>query len=104
MVADQDWVELSEAIRQLRVQLSDARAMAVGQDVTFTVGVVEVELAVEAHREVGAGGGIRFGVVSLEGKGGVSSGSTNRVRVQLQPHHLGVDLEVGGHVDQPPLR
>ncbi|MDQ1289317.1 MAG: hypothetical protein QG622_2883 [Actinomycetota bacterium] len=104
-MTDQDWMELSEAITQLRSQLSAAREAAVGQDLLFTVGAVEVELGVEARREAGGGGGLKFGVVSLQGKGSLSSGTTHKVKLQLQPHdRAGGSIDVGDTVSALPSR
>lgn len=104
-MTDVDWIDLSDVIDKLRSQLSEARATAVGQDVTFAVGAVTVELAVEARREGGVGGGVRFGVVTLEGKGGISSGSTHKVTLQLLPHDAtGASFDVEGLVSEPPSR
>jgi hypothetical protein len=98
-----DWLELGDAIAQLRSQLSDARAKAPGEDILFTVGKAEIELAVELRREGGGGLGFKFGIVSLEGKGSVSSGSVNRLRLELIPHDPdGHDIDVRQEVSKIP--
>jgi hypothetical protein len=104
-MGDQDWVELADAIDQLRTQLSTAQVRAAGKDVLFSVGKTEIEMAVEARREGGVGGGIKFGIVSLEGKGSLSSGSTHRLKLELTPHDLlGRDIDVSGQADRLPDR
>jgi hypothetical protein len=104
-MSDGNWIELADAIAQLRAQLSAARAEAAGKDVLFTVGKAEIELAVEARREGGGGLGFTFGVLSLEGKGSASSGSTNRLRLELSPHDpAGHDIDVSGQAQQLPNR
>jgi Trypsin-co-occurring domain 2 len=99
---DLEWVDVSDAIGQLRAQLSEARAAAVDEELLFSVDKAEVELVVEARREAGAGGGIRFGVVSLEGKGSVSSTSSHRLRLELTPHdRAGRSVDIGDQIVAP---
>lgn len=100
-----DWVELSAAIQVLREQLLLAKAAGAGADVSFEVGKVEVELGLEARRSAAGGGGLQFGVFTLNGKGEVSSGSTHRLRLELLPRDAsGRTLEINGEVDGPAAR
>ena len=104
-MGDGDWVDLADAIDELRVQLSTARTNAVGKDVLFTAGKAEIELAVEVRREGGGGLGLKFGIVSVEGKGSMSSGSAHRLRLELTPHDpSGGDIDVRDRVGTPPSR
>ena len=100
---DDDFVELSEAIDVLREQLWNARELGRGRSPRFSVGRVEVEFCVEARREAGAEGGVRFGVFTLGAHGSVASTSTHRLRLELTPLTDGGDSwEVHGTVVEPP--
>ena len=83
-------LELAEAIDVLRSELRKAQHSGRGSDVRFSVGSVEVELAIEIVKK--AGGGISVNVLNLlsvGGKGGMSKGETNRVKVTLNPIGVG---------------
>lgn len=99
-----DELELAEAIDVLRAELRKAQESGRDADVRFSVGPVEVELAIEVAKK--AGGGLSVNVLNLlsvEGKGGISKGQTNRVKLTLNP--IGVDgkpFEVASAQDQRP--
>lgn len=102
MVED-DWVELATAIQVLRDQLAAARDTGQGQDIRFEVAKVEVEFAVEAKKVGGGGLGVKFGVISVDGKGERSSGATHRLRLELTPRDAqGQPFEVSGTVAELP--
>jgi hypothetical protein len=102
---ENEWVELSVAIQVLREQLLIAKEAGDGAEVRFEVGKVEVELGLEAKRIGGGEGGLQFGVFTLKGKGEMSSGSTNRLKLELLPRDAsGGSLEIKGQVDEPPAR
>lgn len=79
------WVGLADAVRALRSELTAAMAEAEGQRVQFELGSVEMEFLVEVQKEGGGEAGIKFWVVSVGAKGGLSSGSTHRVKLALSP-------------------
>ncbi len=81
----EQWVGLADAIRALRSELTAAMAEGAGQELRFELGPVEMEFLLEVGREVGVEGGVKFWVVSLGGKGSVTSGSTHRVTLALTP-------------------
>jgi len=88
-VADSE-LDLAEAIDTIRAELLKAQDSGRGSDVRFSVGSVEVELAIEVVKK--AGGGVSVNVLNLlsvGGKGGVSKGETNRVKVTLNPIGVG---------------
>lgn len=97
-------LELAEAIDVLRSQLRKAQDSGRGADVRFTVGSVEVELAVEVGKTAGGEASVKvLNLLSLGGKGEVSKGETNRVKVVLNP--IGVDgapFEVASARDRRP--
>ena len=78
-------IELSEVIGQLRTELGKARTAAVGEELQFAVGPVELEVTVGLQREGGAGGKVRFYVLELGADGKVTSGTTQRIKRTLSP-------------------
>jgi hypothetical protein len=94
-MADTPWVELSDAIGALRREVASARLAGVGEPVRFGLGPVELEFELEVKRNGEGEAGVRFGVVTLGGKGSQSSGSTHRLKVTLNPvDAAGAPLEV----------
>jgi Trypsin-co-occurring domain 2 len=81
---------LAEAIDVLRSELRKAQDSGRGADVRFSVGSVEVELAVEVVKKAGGEASVKvLNLLSLGGKGEVSKGDTNRVKVVLSPVGVG---------------
>jgi hypothetical protein len=78
-------IPLASAIRSLRGQLVEAVRSAEGEEIQFALGPVELELRVEAARERGGEAGIKFWLVSIGGKGSLSSGTLHTVRLTLTP-------------------
>jgi len=95
---------LAEAIDVVRGELRKAQDSGQGADVRFSVGSVEVELAVEIVKKGGGGASVNvLGVLSLGGKGEMSRGGTNRVKVVLNPIGVGgKPFEVASAQDQRP--
>jgi Trypsin-co-occurring domain 2 len=82
---DDDTVDLADAIRVVRRQLDESMSEGLDSSVRFELGVVQMEFEVVLTRDTSVDGGIRFGVVSLGGKGGVSQARTHRISVEMQP-------------------
>lgn len=82
---EEQWFEVSEVVRQLRVQLNQAMADGQDDDIKFELGPIELEFEVAVGRERGADGGLKVGVLSLGAKGSRSSGSKNRMKLTLTP-------------------
>jgi hypothetical protein len=106
-VGEDGLVELSDAIEVVREQLVTAQLagqrIVAGQVLTFVVGKVEVEFAGEVKKVAGVGGGVKFWVVSADGKAERSSGSTHKVKIELIPQAAdGTSFTVAGGVDEPP--
>jgi hypothetical protein len=80
-----DNVGVGEAIEALRVDLTDALRAGQGQEVRFRLGPVELEFEVDVERQGGAGGGIKFWVVSAEAKGQLTNKTLHRIKLSLQP-------------------
>jgi hypothetical protein len=81
------WVGLADAVRALRSELTVAMAEAEddGQRLRFELDAVEMEFLLEVRNEGGAEAGVKFWVINLRANGGVSSGSTHRVKLALSP-------------------
>lgn len=102
-VADSE-LGLAEAIDVLRSELRKAQDSGQSADVRFSVGSVEVELAVEIVKKAGGEASVKvLSVLSLGGKGEVSKGETNRVKVVLNPIGVGgKPFEVASARDRRP--
>jgi hypothetical protein len=79
-------VSLAEAIELVRAELRKAQDAGRGSDVRFSVGSVQVELAVTVEKSVGGDASIKvFNIVSVGGKGERSTSAIDRVTVVLNP-------------------
>jgi hypothetical protein len=97
-------LELAEAIDVLRSELRKAQDSGRRADVRFTVGSVEVELVVEVGKTAGGEASVKvLNLLSIGGKGEVSKGETNRVKVVLNPIGVGgAPFEVASAQDHRP--
>lgn len=97
-------LELAEAIDVVRAELRKAQDSGRGADVRFSVGSVEVELAVDVVRTAGGEASIKvLNLLSIGGKGEVSKDLGNRVKVVLNPIGVGgAPFEVASAQDQRP--
>ncbi|MGH8898821.1 MAG: trypco2 family protein [Egibacteraceae bacterium] len=95
---------MAEAIDVVRGELRKAQDAGRDADVRFAVGSVEVELAVEVVKKAGGQASVKvLNLLSLGGKGEVSKGDTNRVRVVLSPIAVnGAPFEVASAQDRRP--
>jgi hypothetical protein len=82
---EQGSVRLADAVRDLRSELTAALTESEGERLRFELDSVEMEFLLEVAKEGSADAGIRFWVISIGAKGGVSSGSTHRVKLALTP-------------------
>ena len=102
-MAEEPLIGLSEAIRALRAELAGAVREGTDQELRFRVGPVELEFLLEVGRERGGQGGVKFWVVSAEGKGGVKRTEAHRVRLTLAPETTaGEDVLVSDPVPSLP--
>lgn len=85
---DERWVGLADAVRALRSELTAAMTDAEGERLRFALDAVEMEFLLEVAKEGSAEAGIKFWVISVGTKGGVSSGSTHRVKLALKPKDI----------------
>ena len=85
---DDGWIDLSDAISAVRRELAQAKLEGAGESIRFELGVVELELLLEARRDRSGDAGVKFGV-SLGGRRGSSSASSHRVKLSLTPTATG---------------
>ena len=77
-------IDLSETIQALRAELAKAAAMAVGQEIHFPVGQVELEFHVGVTKDIEGNAGVKFWVVELGAKGTYATESVQLVKVTLE--------------------
>jgi hypothetical protein len=82
-------VELAELIGQLRAELTKAMSAGEGADLRFEIGPVELELTVAVNKEAKPGAKVRFWVVELGADISAASGSTQRIKLTLDPRRAG---------------
>jgi Trypsin-co-occurring domain 2 len=88
-VTDQE-TSLAEAIDAVRAELRKAQNSGHTSDVRFSVGSVEIELAVEVVNAGKANVSVNvLNLVRVGGEGSVSKSATNRVTVSLNPLGVG---------------
>ena len=93
---------LAEWIGALRAELRKAQDVALGEDIRFAVGPVELELVIASTREGAGSGEIKFWVLGAGGSARVAKESTQRVTLTLTPESPSGSLKVGDQLDQPP--
>jgi hypothetical protein len=97
-------VGLTEALRELRRELTAAMAAGAGEALRFELGPVEIEFAVTVCRDAGATAGVNFAVVSADVKGDASAERVHRLKLTLVPKDsaTGRAPEVMGLIDHIP--
>src|SRR4051812_43894934 len=78
-------IELADVISELRAELDRARLAAEGSALRFGLGPVELEVTVALGREGKTGGKVRFWVAEVNAEGKLSSTSTQRIKLTLNP-------------------
>ena len=82
-------IELAEVISELRAELDRARIAAEGAALRFGLGPVELEVTVALNREGKTGGKVKFWVAEVGAEGKLSSTSTQRIKLTLNPTWVG---------------
>jgi NTP-dependent ternary system trypsin peptidase co-occuring protein len=77
-------IELVEAIRALRRELIKAQQGQEDKEILFQVEDIDLEMKFEVSKSAGAEAGIKFWLVSLGGKGDLTSATTHTVRLKLR--------------------
>ena len=86
-------IELANAVAAVRDELLDAAARGTGQDITFAVGPIEMEFAVELRADAKVRAGFRAWVLSADAEAGGAWARSHRVKVTLTPKRAdGADL------------
>ncbi|HEX3955361.1 MAG TPA: trypco2 family protein [Trebonia sp.] len=76
---------LSDTIAAVRRELNLALAAGAGQPVQFRTGPVELEFEVAVTCSGGGQAGVQLWVLTLGGRGELGRGTTQRIKVTLQP-------------------
>lgn len=82
-------VELADLIGQLRAELTEAMHAGEGEDLRFELGPVELELTVAVTKEAKPGAKVKFWVVELGTDVSVSSATTQKLKLSLDPRRRG---------------
>ncbi|MGH3008533.1 MAG: trypco2 family protein [Gaiellaceae bacterium] len=78
-------VLLTDAIRQLRSQLTESMEHGEDEKLRFVLGDIDLELQVIVSKEGKGEAGIKFWLVSVGGTATASTGTTHTVRLRLTP-------------------
>jgi hypothetical protein len=78
-------ITITEAIHELRQQLADAQASAVGQKLQFNTKTVEIELAVVLKRETQGEAKVKAWVVDVSGQLKGAEETTHKVKLVIEP-------------------
>lgn len=78
-------IELSDLLRTVRLQISDAMQEADGRSLQFELEKVELELKVEVAKKGTASTDIKFWVVSLGAKGEYTSSTSHTFKFTMKP-------------------
>jgi NTP-dependent ternary system trypsin peptidase co-occuring protein len=87
-------IELSEAIANLRAELTTALEHGADEALRFDVGQIELELELELTVSGGAKAEAKWLVVSFGGEAKAERASSHRIKLILTPKHRGADLEI----------
>ena len=90
-------IELADVISELRAELDRAWLSAEGSTLRFGLGPVELEVTVALSREGKTGGKVKFWVAEVDAEGKLSSTSTQRIKLTLNP-----TLDASGDSDAQP--
>jgi Trypsin-co-occurring domain 2 len=102
---DDELIELSTAIADLRKQLIKAQQDGQAEEIEFAINKVEVEIALEAKRTRGGGISFKVWVLGADGKTEKASGATHKVKLEMVPRNKdGSDFRVSGTVNEPPAK
>lgn len=75
--------EITEAIEQLRAQLTAVQEGSKEARLRFVVTEVEMEFLVQVTKGGGGSGGVRLGLVSVGADGKISKDTSHRLRLKL---------------------
>jgi hypothetical protein len=81
-------VDLAEMIGQLRTELAEAMRAGKDEELRFEIGTVELELSVQVQKDVKPGAKVKFWVVEAGVDTALSSLSSHRIKLSLDPRHV----------------
>ncbi|MEO8938645.1 MAG: trypco2 family protein [Burkholderiaceae bacterium] len=95
-------IALSEAIQNLRSELTLAMKAGAGEALQFQLGPIEMELEVAVEKESEGKGGIKWWIIEAGGGTRQTAGSTHKIKLTLEPKARGggavnVSDSDGGH-------
>jgi hypothetical protein len=82
-------IELAEMLTELRAQLLKARGEGAGEALKFEIADVEIEVQIATTKEAEGKGGVKFWVYNAEAGVAASEGTTQRLKLKMQP--IGAD-------------
>jgi hypothetical protein len=85
-------IPLASLISELRKELVAAIEEGSGSELQFALGTIELDLEVQVTREGGAGGGVKFWVLSADANAKRGSIRTQRIHLVLNPPAGGVRI------------
>ncbi|MBJ8340164.1 hypothetical protein JGU71_14840 [Antrihabitans sp. YC3-6] len=96
-MADQNWVGLSDALEVLKRQLIESEAKNRDEQVSFSYGKLEVELALQLRGSDSAPDGLEFGLTTVNDDATVATAPIHRISLQLQLRDNGLPLKGARH-------
>ena len=84
MDKENDRVELSSLIKNLRSQLTEAQKEGEGQDLRFTIDNIELELQLTTTHNAEINGGVKFWVVNAGGDVDVSKAAMQKLKLSMK--------------------
>lgn len=82
---EEPWVGLAKAVNAVRAELESAREQAEQAKLSFEVGPVEMEFAVDVREDRNSSGGVDVRVLSLGREKSVGRTGTHRLTITLHP-------------------
>lgn len=76
---------LADTVRALRAELYQAIKDGQDEELRFALGEIELELEVEVSVGGEAGAEVKFGVVTIGGKGDLSKATTHKIKIKMNP-------------------
>jgi hypothetical protein len=105
LVATKEGIGLAKFVQHLREEVRSAITEGREDTLRFLVKSIEVELEVAVEEETSGGGGLKFWVVSAEGKAADKHAVRQKIKLQLEPVEGGTgDVLMSGRVGALPAR
>lgn len=92
-------IPLADMVEALRVELYDSMQRSQGQNLSFRVDKVELELVVEIEKKTEAKGGIKFWVVSADAGASGRHSQVHKFKLILEPSFKGGKAQISAPDD-----